>query len=205
MVTRSEPGYAWDFCGGHPAIDFINTVGSRGGTRQEHFTVYADVLSWAQTRGVITRAEAHRLEAAARKAPGAARDALKAIVAIRESLYRVIAAVASGRRPPSGDLNALNARAGLAFEHARLQPAGARLALVFHAPPGSLTQPILAPVLRAAVALVTSDAVARVRVCADRSCGWLFIDATRSGTRRWCDMKVCGNRNKVRTFRAART
>jgi len=39
-------------------------------------------------------------------------------------------------------------------------------------------------------------------MCADDSCAWLFLDATRSGTRRWCDMKGCGNRNKVRRFRA---
>jgi predicted RNA-binding Zn ribbon-like protein len=65
----------------------------------------------------------------------------------------------------------------------------------------SLDLPILAPVTRAAIDLLTTDARQRVRVCADQSCAWLFIDTTRSGTRRWCDMKVCGNRNKVRRFR----
>jgi len=47
MVTRSEPEYAWDFCGGHLAVDFTNTVGDRGGAPQEHLRVYADVLSIA--------------------------------------------------------------------------------------------------------------------------------------------------------------
>ena len=57
------------------------------------------------------------------------------------------------------------------------------------------------PVVRAAVDLLTTDVLERVRVCADDSCAWLFVDTTRNRTRRWCDMKVCGNRNKVRRFR----
>ena len=58
------------------------------------------------------------------------------------------------------------------------------------------------PAVRAAVELLTSDAVEHIGRCADDSCGWLFLDTTRSRTRRWCDMKVCGNRNKVRRFRS---
>ena len=65
----------------------------------------------------------------------------------------------------------------------------------------SMADPILRPVIRAAVELLTSDEILRVRTCADDSCAWLFLDTTRNRTRRWCDMKVCGNRSKVRRFR----
>src|SRR5947208_1516310 len=61
MVTRSEPDYAWDFCGGHLAVDFTNTVGDRGAEPQEHFNSYGDVLSWAETRRVLGAAEARRV------------------------------------------------------------------------------------------------------------------------------------------------
>ena len=57
--------------------------------------------------------------------------------------------------------------------------------------------------LLAGVDLLTSDAITHVGCCADDTCLWLFLDTTRSRTRRWCDMKVCGNRNKVRRFRQA--
>src|SRR5437660_10949728 len=99
MVTRSEPAYAWDFCGGHPAIDFTNTVGSRGGTPAEHFNVYEDVLSWAATRGAIARDVAKRLRHEAARRPAAARAALAAVLAAREALYRVLDAASSGRKP----------------------------------------------------------------------------------------------------------
>jgi predicted RNA-binding Zn ribbon-like protein len=202
MVTRSEPDYVWDFCGGQLAIDFTNTVGSRGGDSEEHFNVYGDVLAWAETRKVITRADAQRLAAQAERSPRGGHDALVSIRELRESLYRVISAAAEGRRQPAEDLAALNAHVPAAYRHARLAPLRGRMTLTFDGSPhASLTEPIVAPVVRAAIDLLTTNAIGRVRMCADRSCAWLFLDATRSGSRRWCDMKVCGNRNKVRNFR----
>jgi len=56
-------------------------------------------------------------------------------------------------------------------------------------------------VTRAAVDLLTTDELAKVGRCADEECAWLFLDTTRSRSRRWCDMRICGNRNKVRRFR----
>jgi predicted RNA-binding Zn ribbon-like protein len=42
----------------------------------------------------------------------------------------------------------------------------------------------------------------RLRTCGNRRCGWLFVDRSTNGRRRWCDPKACGNRMKVRRFRA---
>jgi predicted RNA-binding Zn ribbon-like protein len=206
MVTRSEPGYAWDFCGGALAIDFTNTVGSRGGTPEEHFGTYDDVLSWAETRGVIGRAEARRLQQDAARRPAAAREALSEALALREALYHVIAAGASGRKPASADLARINAHVATSFSGPQLRQTRGRLQLAFE-PHGQspLVEAILTPVVRAAVELLTGDALARVRLCADASCAWLFLDTTRNRTRRWCDMKECGNRNKVRRFRETQT
>ena len=38
----------------------------------------------------------------------------------------------------------------------------------------------------------------RIRRCANDQCLWLFIDTSKGGTRRWCDMSACGNRAKAR-------
>jgi|SRR5262249_12288115 len=204
MVTRSEPGYAWDFCGGHLAVDFTNTVGSRGGTPKEHLNTYGDILSWAETRGVITAADARRLRTVADRNPTQAREAVVEMRALRESLYQVLAAAGAGRTPPRVDLARLNTYVELAYSRAHLVPRAARLALAFDdAARRSLSAPLTSAVVRAAIELLTSDEAARISMCADRTCGWLFVDATRSGTRRWCDMTVCGNRNKVRRFRAS--
>jgi len=44
----------------------------------------------------------------------------------------------------------------------------------------------------------------RLRACGNRRCGWLFVDRSPNGRRRWCHPKACGNRMKVRRFRARR-
>jgi hypothetical protein len=40
-----------------------------------------------------------------------------------------------------------------------------------------------------------------VRVCSNPLCRWLFVDRSRNGSRRWCDMSICGNRAKLRRYR----
>ena len=144
-----------------------------------------------------------RLAAAAARDPARAREALNELVALREAIYRVLAASTAGRRAPPADVAALNHAVAAAFAHAQLAAHAQTFTLEFDTPSGdSLAAPVAAPVARAAADLLTTGAVAHVRRCADASCGWLFLDTTRSGTRRWCDMKVCGNRSKVRRFRA---
>jgi len=57
---------------------------------------------------------------------------------------------------------------------------------------------MLWPAVRAAADLFTSEELEDVRVCASDICSWLFMDTSKNHTRRWCDMKSCGNRAKAR-------
>ena len=56
--------------------------------------------------------------------------------------------------------------------------------------------------LSSAAELLVSPQRNHVKRCASATCLWLFLDETRNHQRRWCDMKVCGNRAKVRAHRA---
>src|SRR4051812_23310237 len=42
----------------------------------------------------------------------------------------------------------------------------------------------------------------RLRVCAADDCGLFILDTSRPNNRRWCSMELCGNRSKIRAFRA---
>jgi len=57
---------------------------------------------------------------------------------------------------------------------------------------------LLAPVLWTAGDLLAGPRLERVRRCANPECGWLFLDDSRAGKRRWCSMSSCGNRAKAR-------
>jgi predicted RNA-binding Zn ribbon-like protein len=59
---------------------------------------------------------------------------------------------------------------------------------------------ILWPIAYEAAQLLASGNLDYVRRCAAEDCGWLFLDKSKSHSRRWCDMKSCGNRDKARRF-----
>jgi predicted RNA-binding Zn ribbon-like protein len=71
-------------------------------------------------------------------------------------------------------------------------------------------RPVLVPAasgvpgyLAGVLGAVVSDPAgwARLKVCPAASCRWAFVDESRSGSRRWCSMEVCGNRSKARRYR----
>ena len=64
---------------------------------------------------------------------------------------------------------------------------------------------VIASIARDAVGLFGGPDAARIRECEDPPCTRLFIDTSRAGSRRWCDMSGCGNRAKAAGFRARRT
>ena len=198
---RSEPNYTFDFCGNHLAIDFTNTVGDRGADRAEHLNTFGDIVAWAEARGVISRSAAGALRQKANADPDAANRAWRSALAFREALYNVIAAVSSNRRARPADLTVVNEHVRETFKGAELAQSGKGFSLETHAE--EWLDPVLRPVTRAAVDLLTSGELIRVGRCADDGCAWLFLDTTRNRTRRWCDMRSCGNRNKVRRFRGA--
>jgi predicted RNA-binding Zn ribbon-like protein len=43
-----------------------------------------------------------------------------------------------------------------------------------------------------------------VKECDGHDCGWLFLDTSKAGRRRWCSMDVCGNRAKAQRYRRRR-
>jgi predicted RNA-binding Zn ribbon-like protein len=50
--------------------------------------------------------------------------------------------------------------------------------------------------------MVLTGEADRLKRCAEDSCGWVFWDVSKNHSRRWCSMRVCGNRAKARTYAA---
>ncbi len=200
--TPSRPsGWKFDLSGGRLPLDFANTVGGmRGVTPRERLAAYPDLVEFARQAGALDDARARRLLAEARRRPDDAEAALREAVELREALYRIFLARARGEAPASADVERLSAALGAALSHRRLERRGDAFALEWDPSP-ALDAPLW-PIVAAAAELLAADAGAeRVRVCGlfdTHECSWLFVDASRAGTRRWCSMKDCGNRAKAR-------
>jgi predicted RNA-binding Zn ribbon-like protein len=192
--------YAFDLTGGHLALDFVNTVGGMRGVKpREHLREYGDLVAFARQSRALPEPQVARVAAEARRRPEGATAALAAAVAVREALYRIFLDRAEARRPRSADLDALNAALARALPHRRLTERGSGLVLGWEETAD--LDAVLWAVVDAATGLLTSDEVARVRVCRmydEEECSWLFLDRTKGRTRRWCSMKDCGNRAKAR-------
>jgi predicted RNA-binding Zn ribbon-like protein len=117
---------------------------------------------------------------------------------IREALFRICDAVAGSVSPAAADLDVLNE--GLeSVPQQRLCCSGACCEWRWPDGPTDLRR-VLWPIIRSAAHLLTSPDAERIRQCEAPDCSWLFLDRSRGGRRRWCDMSSCGNRAKARRY-----
>ena len=114
----------------------------------------------------------------------------------------VFARRAHGHAPAPADLHALEREATAAFAHRRLE-AGAQWQWRWDED-DALERPLW-DVLASAVDLLRHGDPGRLKQCpAPDGCGWLFHDASKNRTRRWCSMRMCGNGAKARRFQQRR-
>jgi predicted RNA-binding Zn ribbon-like protein len=190
--------HQWPLRGGVLALDFANTVGWRPEPRPfDGLQTYGDLLEWSRHAGILSLDVYDRLRARAAREPEAAREALVAAVALREAIYRLFVALARGRNWEADDLATINAHllAGIAQSALLAEPAGFAFRLADDE--SALEAPLWMAADSAARLLLTGD-WRRVRECPGHDCGWLFLDQTKNGNRRWCDSADCGNRARVR-------
>jgi predicted RNA-binding Zn ribbon-like protein len=202
--TRYLPvdDYQFDLSGGRLCLAFANTAGSTAEERKERLTSYARLVSWAQQAGLIDAAEADRLRETAADRPAEAAAALERARAVRNAIQRLFLDVANRRPADLASLETFNGALREAADRSRLVPADGRFAWA-PADPDGLDR-MLPPVVRSAAELLTSADLATLRECGSDTCLWLFLDTSRNRSRRWCDMKSCGNRMKVRRHRERR-
>ena len=188
----------FDFNAGRLCLDFVNTVRFRPvSDRLELINTYDDLLAWARQATIITPDEAAALATAALKNRRSAANALSAARVLREAIYSIVSSRAVALPAPEADVRTVNRSVGQAMAHAGLVPAGSRFEWGWPDCPPDLDR-IAWWVARSAAELLTSSDLTFVRECAGYNCGWIFMDATKNRSRRWCDMRTCGNRAKSR-------
>ncbi len=183
------------FLGNRLAVDCLNTWVEMDGSRRELLADAGELAAWAEAAGVVS---ARGLRAALR---GGAEPQ-----AFREFRGRLGEALRAWRqsRPLSRQF------LGLVNRHLAGEPetlavgrrgtgAGRSLALQRHSS-GSPLARLYAAVSRSLAEMLVSDDRRRYRRCTNPGCNLVFYDVSKAGRRRWCAMKVCGARAKVRAY-----
>ncbi|QWP74682.1 CGNR zinc finger domain-containing protein [Lysobacter sp. K5869] len=188
-----------DLVGGDPALDLVNTVTARDTLPRDWLDEYAALLRWARKAALILDADAEALAAQADAAPSKAAAALARAKQLREALCTALYALSSGAEPAEAELETLDQARLAASRAARLISRGGRLQTQWSAERSGLD--LIAHVVTAyAIELLKDARLDRLRVCDGHDCGWVFVDTSKSGRRRWCDMATCGNVAKAKRF-----
>lgn len=183
------------FVAGDAALDFVNTAEERGHPQAgDALLTAADLRLWGQRYGLI--AKSLRLDADAEAEFERARDA-------RELLYGLFDARAHGRSVPKRDLARLAELAADAYRVADLR-VEADGAVGWHWSPSQLAT-VRHVVVTSAVELLGTEPSPRLKQCPGDQCGWFFLDTTKRGNRRWCQMAECGQEAKDRRRRQKRS
>jgi len=181
-------------------LDFINTLDDRFSNEPEELLQsYIDLARFAEDTRVLSDTQVDRLLAASLQSREEAQRALRSAIELREAMYPVFWALIKKKPVPAGPLYVLNGYIHEAAQHISLVPRVGHFEWQFEEASNNFEAPLW-PIARSAGELLASDRLQFVRACASKTCEWLFLDESKNHRRRWCDMRQCGNRAKVRSF-----
>ena len=185
----------FELIAGHPALDLVNTLDWRFRKEgpEDFLKGYDDLVRFSEQSKILTVAQARKL----RHAAGA--QALKRSIELREAIAEILYAGLDGRSPSPASLRTLERSIQAARFQQQLRWKQEGLEWDWKENAAELPLWVLS---MSAGDLVIFGAVDSVRACDNPECRWLFLDTSKNHTRRWCDMKVCGNRMKARRFKA---
>ena len=179
--------------GGHPALDYVNTVDAGDDRLGPDVLVdYRAVERWANRVGIVDAGQVPEGDAAA---------PLDRIVQVREWLYRVLLAEARGVAPDPDAVGCIQELVEEAASYRTLALHDGRFRWTWR-PDGR--DAILHRLIWAAGELLVDTSRRPIRECDGRHCGWLFLDRSKAGRRRWCSEEGCGSLNRVRDLRSRR-
>jgi predicted RNA-binding Zn ribbon-like protein len=201
MAKTGKPAVPEESVDAERVLAFINTLSGRPTEAPvERLVSYDALIQWAREQHLLSAATAERLIAESHKHPHQAASVLGRAREFREALDGLVSAIDTGRQPGAAILKTIGDCLAGAYANGRLVPHQGTLQWVASADDD--LDRVLWEIGRSAGRLVVSPRLARVRACAASDCGWWFVDDTKNRSRRWCDMKLCGNREKLRRFRS---
>jgi predicted RNA-binding Zn ribbon-like protein len=185
---------------GHPAIELVNTLDMRHSAHpMELIPGYGDLLRFTAQLGLLTSDQAHSLAQTVSESDS--RRVLSSTIALREALASVLYGRLEGAKAPDSQLKVLEAHFHDAGLRRRLREEDGFYVWSWSGVEHDPALPLWKLAQEAADLLLSSD-VTRISACGDPTCRWLFLDTSKNHTRRWCDMKTCGNRMKARRYQA---
>ena len=205
LAQAATSDASFKYIAGDAALDFVNTVDwTSRGLEHDRLTSYERLVEWAEGANIVSPLTGAKLRSISSHASRARDAALQSAVALRAVLQRLLTSVAASR--VDGDaLRTFDPFVQRALTQRMLVQPGATRRTRRAAPrftwgwhDAESLEVIAWSVAAHASELLASDEVTLIRLCGGDDCGWFFVDRSRNGLRRWCEMEVCGMKEKNR-------
>jgi predicted RNA-binding Zn ribbon-like protein len=157
---------------------------------------YDDLVAWAQRFDVIDERVGRRLRRDARRDRARAIEVYARALRIRATLDDVFRPIALDQIPAADATSMLARDEAEAIARAELVRGDDGFGWTW-ANDSSLGRPLW-PVIHDATRLLIEGPLDRVKACG--GCRYLFIDASKNRSRRWCEMATCGTAEKMRRY-----
>jgi len=197
---RTRPHSDWRdgflFVGNQPALDFVNTRPLQDGQYTELLPDFKALLRWFQAAGLLDRKTASEF-AETWGGSAKARRAVEKMREWRERLRSQIVSWESGKGAHRRTLEELNRLMQAHPMLTRLRNDFGRLRTEPWFDPKD-PEDLIAPLAHSAAALFSGADHSRARMCGN--CVLHFYDTSKKGTRHWCSMRLCGNRQKAAAY-----
>jgi predicted RNA-binding Zn ribbon-like protein len=190
-----------DIIGGDAALDFINTVNGRDQGPRDWLDSYLRLLDWAALVQLLPEKVLRRLKRKTQREPAAAAKALARAKVLREALFVLLTGIITGGALPKSSLALLRKHWIVGINAHELVMGDGRVVPKLRNDTVDFDL-VASMVAYRMVQYVLPLSMDRLRMCPGPDCAWLFIDTSKAGRRRWCDMAVCGNVAKARRFQA---
>jgi predicted RNA-binding Zn ribbon-like protein len=184
-------------------VRFVNTLSYTNGQATDHVATADALLAWLRQARLLSERAASTERAALRDDPADAARRLESFGQLRGVIRAAAEEITTSGSPSRGTVRDLNhvLRDGLHFHQLEMNADGTAYGL---ARVGDRLDQARATIAGTLAEFVARGRVDRLRICANPGCREVFVDRSRTGRRRWCDMRTCGNQAKVARHRARR-
>ena len=206
MAAKPKLPKPFELIAGHPALDLVNTLDNRFDPEKlvDLIPDYVSLLRFTHQSSLITDRQLRKLRRL-QTTPQQQAATLTNTIRLRESLAAIIYAQldhpVDQEKHLQSQLTHLETVLKQAASQLHLTSTPTHFEWTLKGISRNPDSPFLL-LAQAASQLLTSPELAQLRACASPACRWLFLDISKNHSRRWCDMKICGNRNKARLFLA---
>lgn len=185
--------------GGCPVFDFTNTISNRNDPDYfDYLTTYDDFIQWTDKIGLLPKGKLQAIVAFSKRHARKSADTMKMVIETREVIFKLFSSLARHRKADREALDALNGFLSEALSNMCIEIGRAEVATSFRVSDKTILKEPLYVLIKNAFDILSTQSFERIKECP--TCKWLFLDTTKNGKRRWCNMQVCGSNDKARRY-----